>query len=152
MEHVCARSGLEQCNQHFPQSSRWEFPLPEAGADELRVHCRTVWRGPAGQRGAKMVQTDGGKTEQSRKMQLHGLGAWQVRGHRRGWGARLVRTGAHDHGPMCKFTKSCELQRELSWGQCTRTPDGSVSETSNSWAAASALWVGELHLTLLNTL
>ena len=88
MEHVCARSGLEQCNQHFPQSSRWGFPLPEAGADELRVHCRTVWRGPAGQRGAKMVQTDGGKTEQSRKMQLHGLGAWQVRGPQEGVGCK----------------------------------------------------------------
>ena len=35
-----------------------------------------------------MVQTDGGKTEQSRKLQLHGLGAWQVRGPQEGVGCK----------------------------------------------------------------
>lgn len=64
------------------------FPLPEAGGDELRVHCRTVWRCPAGQRGAKMVQTEGGRAEQSCRMRPHWLGAWQVRGPQEGVGCK----------------------------------------------------------------
>ena len=61
-----------------------------------------------------MVQTDGGKTEQSRKMQLHGLGAWQVRGSQEGvQGTKGNPIQHREHCNPLSRPESCLLQHEL---------------------------------------
>lgn len=108
------------------------IPLPEGGEDELRVHCRTVWRYLAGQRGAKMVQTEGGKTEQSRGMRPHWFGAWQVRGPWEGVGCEACEDGLKVMDEPANSQRTVDFSDSFPQGRCTRTIDGSGSEIRNS--------------------
>lgn len=83
--------GLEQCNQHLLQSSRWRFgkgvSLAWAGGDELRVHCRTVW-----EVSCRAVRSQDGPDRRRKGRAILGNAtadsAWQVRGPQEGVGCK----------------------------------------------------------------
>lgn len=75
-----------------------------------------------------------------------------MRGPREGVGCEAGRDGIKVMDEPANSQRTVDFSDSFPQGRCSRTTDGSGSEISNSWAEASMLWAGELHLTLLNTL
>ena len=146
-EHVCSRSGLEQCNQHLLQSSRRWFgkgvSLAGGGWGWARSPLQNLSGGVL--QGSEEPRRSRQKEEGQSSLGDATTLAWCLAsegptgggGVQGWWGQGLKITDQ-----LANSQRTVGFSESVPRGRCTRTPDGSVSETSNSWAAALALGRG----------
>ena len=128
------------------------FPSPEAGGDELGVHCRTCLEGSCRAARSQDSPDRRRKDRAVSGMQPHWLGAWQVRGPQEGVGCKA----GEDRGS--RSWTNLQIHKEL-WASARAFLGGGALGPLMGLSLRQAtlglqrwLWAGELHLTLLNTL